>query len=168
MSVPLFLGGQLILLDLAGDEYITIDTGGSVDVKTTTIAIAALAAGLIEKGVIVEDVFTTSAATSMVPGLPVIPTLGGYCLLQGTITAQDQNSRSSIAMWNIALLVTGSGGTCETQGDTTPSLFVQTGTLASLSAPALSAGASGPVINLTGLAGVSISWGINLNSTTGN
>jgi hypothetical protein len=162
MSVPLFLGGQLILLDLAGDEYITIDTGGSVDVKTTTIAIAALA------GVIVEDVFTTSAATSMVPGLPVIPTLGGYCLLQGTITAQDQNSRSSIAMWNIALLVTGSGGTCETQGDTTPSLFVQTGTLASLSAPALSAGASGPVINLTGLAGVSISWGINLNSTTGN
>jgi hypothetical protein len=164
MSVPLFLGGQIIVLDLSGNEYVTIDNGGSVDVKTTTAAIAALA---VSGSVIDEDVLTTSASPATVANLPVIPSTGGYCLLQGTITAQDRNSRSSIAMWNLALLVTGSGGTCVTQGDTTPSLFIQTGTLAALSPPALSAGTSGPVITLTGIAATDISWGINLNSTTG-
>jgi hypothetical protein len=38
-----FQGGSLTLLSLDGDEYVGIDTGGSVGCRTTTAAIAELA-----------------------------------------------------------------------------------------------------------------------------
>jgi hypothetical protein len=120
-------------------------------------------------GTLVQTVVTTSLTASAVSGLPVIPAGGGYCWLQGTLVAQDQVTRD-IAVWNVALVVIRAPEAtyCSVIGDATPSLFTATGTLEALAAPALSASTTGPTIFLPGLLSDHVTWGVNLNITTGN
>ena len=119
-------------------------------------------------GIIATDLVTTNAADTLVDALPVIPSAGGYALLQGTIVAQIQSTRV-LTVWNIALAVyrVGNAMNCTVAGDTTPSIFTQDASMVDC-AVTLAAGTQGPTITLNGLAGTDISWGVNLNSTTGD
>jgi hypothetical protein len=149
-------------------SYPVLIPGVSGGAATTKLATIAQLTSAITTGVIVEEEFTYNAVPLSVPNLPSIPSTGGYCFLQGTIIAQNQQTRV-ISVWNIALAVyrTANATSCLTQGDTTPSIFTQDSSLAGC-VVSLGAGSAGPSIVLTGLAATDISWGINLNLTTGD
>jgi hypothetical protein len=73
-----YLPGSLIVLNLDGDEYVSIDNGGSVDAKTTTAAIAALVGDN-------PEVFLT-ALTAAVALLPTtLPATSGVLWLNGGV-----------------------------------------------------------------------------------
>jgi hypothetical protein len=72
-----YLPGSLIVLDLDGDEYISIDNGGSVDVKTTTQAIANLTLSPTE---------FLAALTAVVAALPTsLPATSGVLWVNGGV-----------------------------------------------------------------------------------
>lgn len=124
-------------------------------------------ANLVKTGVIPPgSEVTAGAVATTIPGLPSIAAAGGTCVLRGFIAAQDQVTGDT-ALWTIALLVkrVPNGATCLAVGDTSPSPFATEGTLANLAAPSLGANSAGPVISMTGLAGITINWDYNLNYT---
>jgi hypothetical protein len=125
-------------------------------------------AAAISAGTVVLTTTTPDATPVLVPGLPAVDLGGGYCLITGTVIAQVKSTRA-VTVWNIALVVTRAlnATMCEPQGDTTPSIFTQDASMTGCDVT-LGSSPAGPSIVLTGVSGLDISWGINLNSTTGD
>jgi hypothetical protein len=116
-------------------------------------------------GIITPTVETTTADGSFLPQMPVIPNTGGLASVTGQITATRTDTFDA-AQWTINLLVnrTSGGSVCNVKGDATPSLFYADTSLTTLSLT-LGANASGPTIEVIGLAGIVVAWSSTLNTT---
>lgn len=131
-------------------------------------------AAFIQTGTILGEESTYGAVSTTFPGLPSIPSAGGNVTVQGFITAQDK-AGGGFAKWTISFPAVRdpNATTCfvppTLSGDAPvcgPEFAY--GTLSNLGAPALGANSAGPIISPTGVAGLSIVWGLNVTFTEVN
>jgi hypothetical protein len=160
-ALPVATTGQYADLFLVG---VLLDNN-NVPVESLGVNVSALLAELETSLAIIQSSLVTNNTTaSTLPNLPVIPGTGGAVGLTGQVYAK-RNDTFAVSQWTVNLLVNRTNGAseCTTNGDVTPSVFFMDASMSAV-ALTLSAGGAGPVISVTGLSGVSITWTYNLNA----
>lgn len=139
-----------------------IPTGGTQQ----TLA-ALLAGGSGTSTLIISGTITTSDATpTLLPDLPTMANQRSVIRVTGAVAAQNTISGDS-SFWDItvALKRTGAGVSPVLVGDPSSTVYGQDASLAA-AAVSPSAGAAGPSITVTGVAGSSIEWAYTLTVVT--